>query len=484
MLGDMLVTLRRVCLGFGLAAVIGVPLGVLAACFPIVRAALGPVTIFGRNIPMAALIPLFMLAFGIDEWGKVMFLFVASVAFVMWRKRGALFGFLALAELLMAMRELDVHRAFTTFGVFSTRLYARPDVPLFEKLGAALAIFAIVALLRNSLRSEEIASYAGLIRTNPGIVVATGIVLVSLIGLPPLAGFISKFLVFSSVMEAVSLDAERPLMLVLLVVGGINTVIFEHLDAIRDAIDVLNQYATGNLAPDARRLPGSRAILHESMDAAKASLLAINTQIQALAQAAAAGDFTQRGDATRFDHDFRVMIEHLNTMMQVADGNLSQLSHLLQSIANGDLTARMQGEFRGVFASMRDDANTTVAQLTRIVGRIQQASSSISTAAGEIASGNNDLSRRTEQQAANLEETAASMEELTSTVRQNAEHARQANQLAIGAHTVAATLPTTKPISPSPSACPSPSIGNCPYPSACACPSACPRPCPRPRSGT
>ncbi|MEN5206316.1 methyl-accepting chemotaxis protein [Stenotrophomonas sp. TWI700] len=218
---------------------------------------------------------------------------------------------------------------------------------------------------------------------------------------------------------------------------GVNTVIFEHLDAIKDAINVLNQYAAGDLSPNARRLPGTRAILHESMDAAKASLLAINTQIQSLAQAAAAGDFTQRGDALRFEHDFRVMIENLNTMMQVADGNLSQLSHLLQSIAAGDLTARMQGEFHGVFAAMRDDANTTVAQLTQIVGRIQQASSSISTAAGEIASGNNDLSRRTEQQAANLEETAASMEELTSTVRQNAEHARQANQLAIGAHSVA-----------------------------------------------
>lgn len=88
-----------------------------------------------------------------------------------------------------------------------------------------LAAFAIVALLRNSLRSEEIASYAGLIRSNPGIVVATGVVLVSLIGLPPLAGFVSKFLVFSSVMEAVMLGAERPLMLVLIVVGGANTVI-------------------------------------------------------------------------------------------------------------------------------------------------------------------------------------------------------------------------------------------------------------------
>ncbi len=218
---------------------------------------------------------------------------------------------------------------------------------------------------------------------------------------------------------------------------GTNTVIFEHLDAIKDAIAVLNEYAAGDLSRDARRLPGTRAILHESMDAAKASLLAINTQIQSLARAAAAGDFSQRGDALRFEHDFRVMIENLNTMMEVADGNLNQLSHLLQSIAGGDLTARMHGEFHGVFAAMRDDANTTVAQLTHIVSRIQQATGSISTAAGEIASGNNDLSRRTEQQAANLEETAASMEELTSTVRQNAEHARQANQLAIGAHSVA-----------------------------------------------
>ncbi|WP_423178530.1 MULTISPECIES: methyl-accepting chemotaxis protein [unclassified Stenotrophomonas] len=219
--------------------------------------------------------------------------------------------------------------------------------------------------------------------------------------------------------------------------SGINTVIFEHLDAIVDAIEVLNQYAIGNLAPDARRLPGSRAILHESMDAAKASLLAINTQIQQLASAAAAGDFSQRGDAQRFDHDFRVMIEQLNSMMQVADGNLGQLSQLLQSIAAGDLTARMDGQFNGVFARMRDDANTTVAQLTQIVSQIQASASSITLAAGEIASGNSDLSRRTEQQAANLEETAASMEELTSTVRQNAEHARQANQLAIGAHGVA-----------------------------------------------
>ena len=92
---------------------------------------------------------------------------------------------------------------------------------LFMNLGA----FAIVALLRNRLRSEEIDSYAGLVRSSPGIVIATAVVLVSLIGLPPLAGFVAKFLVFASLVQAISLGAERPLMLVLLVVGGLNTVI-------------------------------------------------------------------------------------------------------------------------------------------------------------------------------------------------------------------------------------------------------------------
>ncbi|MDQ1093787.1 methyl-accepting chemotaxis protein [Xanthomonas sacchari] len=218
---------------------------------------------------------------------------------------------------------------------------------------------------------------------------------------------------------------------------GINTMMFEHLDAFVDAIGVLNEYANGDLRRDAQRLPGSRAVLHESMDAAKASLLAINTEIKRLAAAAAAGDFSARGDAGRFQHDFRLMVQDLNAMMEVSDRNLGKLSSLLQSIASGDLTARMQGEFHGVFATMRDDANATADQLTGIVGRIQTAAVSINAAATEIATGNDDLSRRTEQQAASLEETAASMEELTSTVRQNAEHARQANQLAVGAASVA-----------------------------------------------
>ncbi|MGV8958992.1 MAG: methyl-accepting chemotaxis protein [Stenotrophomonas sp.] len=216
-----------------------------------------------------------------------------------------------------------------------------------------------------------------------------------------------------------------------------NALVASHLHAIGSAMKIMQEYSVGDLHSDMERLPGEKANLTETMDATKANLSAINAEIKRLAAAAAAGDFSQRGDISRFDHDFRLMIDNLNAMMEVSDSNLAQISQLLRAIARGDLTASMQGQFHGVFAQMRDDADTTIEQLTGIVGGIQSAAASINLAAGEIASGNQDLSQRTEQQAANLEETAASMEELTSTVRQNAEHARQANQLAIGAASVA-----------------------------------------------
>ncbi|CAN4279031.1 methyl-accepting chemotaxis protein [Pseudoxanthomonas sp. LjRoot125] len=216
-----------------------------------------------------------------------------------------------------------------------------------------------------------------------------------------------------------------------------NALVASHLQAIGDALKIMQRYSVGDLSQDMPKLPGEKANLTETMDATKANLSAINAEIKRLAMSAASGDFTQRGDVDKYQYDFREMIDGLNQLMETTDENLGEVSELLQAIARGDLTARMEGDFHGVFAAMRDDANATVAQLTDIVGRIQDASTSINTAAGEIASGNSDLSRRTEQQAANLEETAASMEELTSTVRQNAESARQANQLAIGAAGVA-----------------------------------------------
>ncbi|MBA0447790.1 methyl-accepting chemotaxis protein [Stenotrophomonas maltophilia] len=210
-------------------------------------------------------------------------------------------------------------------------------------------------------------------------------------------------------------------------VQATNSLVESHVQVELLMAEVMQRYAIGDLSRDLPDYPDEKGTLTRTLGAVKQSLMAINAQIDELARAARAGDFSMRGDAAAFQYQFKAMVEHLNGMMASSQASIADVSDVLRAISHGDLTARMDGEYDGVFARMRDDANTTTAQLTGIVRGIQVAADSINNAAQELAAGNNDLSRRTEQQAANLEEAAASMEELTSTVRQNAELARQAD---------------------------------------------------------
>jgi ABC-type nitrate/sulfonate/bicarbonate transport system permease component len=78
----LIATLERVFIGVVLAAVVGVSVGVLAAAHRGVNAAIAPIVIFLRSVPMGPLLPLTLMLFGGGEAQKSRFIFLALVAFV------------------------------------------------------------------------------------------------------------------------------------------------------------------------------------------------------------------------------------------------------------------------------------------------------------------------------------------------------------------------------------------------------------------
>jgi len=86
-------------------------------------------------------------------------------------------------------------------------------VYLFMNFGA----FYVVMLLANSIGSEHIDAYKGVGRKAPLLSVALAVFLVSLTGLPPTAGFIGKWMIFLSLINAK--------MIGIAVIGVINSVI-------------------------------------------------------------------------------------------------------------------------------------------------------------------------------------------------------------------------------------------------------------------
>ena len=91
-----------------------------------------------------------------------------------------------------------------------------------------LGAFAVIAFLRNATGSEEIADFRGLVYRAPALVIAMAVFLLSLVGLPPLAGFIAKFQIFQALFVTAR-SSESPIvsgsLYTLLVIGGINTVL-------------------------------------------------------------------------------------------------------------------------------------------------------------------------------------------------------------------------------------------------------------------
>lgn len=83
----------------------------------------------------------------------------------------------------------------TTAGYISLFIYLSTYIVM--NLGA----FAVVIAVSNQTKSDEIKDYAGLSVSSPYLAALFSLFLISLAGIPPLAGFIGKFYIFSSALK-------------------------------------------------------------------------------------------------------------------------------------------------------------------------------------------------------------------------------------------------------------------------------------------
>ena len=119
LVGGIAASLNRVFLGFGLALLVAIPLGIVAGSFRLFGAAAQPISLFGRTIPVAALLPLSLQMFGIGELQKVMFIFLATAPFIFHDTARAIVG--------VEDRYVDTAR---TLGASSSHVMAKVLIPL------------------------------------------------------------------------------------------------------------------------------------------------------------------------------------------------------------------------------------------------------------------------------------------------------------------------------------------------------------------
>ena len=130
---------------------------------------------------------------------------------------------------LLAMVQKDIKRLFayssiahagymligvasgTTMGFKAAMYY------LIAYLFTNLAVFGLIHIVEKSKKSNEIDSFTGLMKRSPGMALIFLVAVLSLAGIPPFGGFVSKVFVFVAAIEAG--------LVWLLIIGIINSII-------------------------------------------------------------------------------------------------------------------------------------------------------------------------------------------------------------------------------------------------------------------
>ncbi|UGY14784.1 NADH-quinone oxidoreductase subunit NuoN [Bradyrhizobium septentrionale] len=165
-----------------------------------------PVTAFFASAPKVAALAVFtratLTAFPgiVTQWQQILvFVAIASMA---------LGSFAAIGQSnikrLMAYSSIG-HMGFALVGLASGTVEGAQGVLIYIAIYVAMTLgtFSIIlAMKRNGQAMEQISDFAGLSRTNPLIAFVFAMLLFSLAGVPPLAGFFGKWYVFVAAIKA------------------------------------------------------------------------------------------------------------------------------------------------------------------------------------------------------------------------------------------------------------------------------------------
>ena len=168
----------------------------------------------------------------------------------------------------------------------------------------------------------------------------------------------------------------------------------------------------------------------QRMNAQEAAMRAKSDDLQSsmsvVVAAAAAGDFSHRIDKDYEDESLNHFAGNINTLLSSVDTGVNETRRVIASLAEGDLTQTMRGQFQGAFAELQKNVNNTFVTLQTTMREVRETTEAINGNTNELRNASDDLSKRTEQQAAALEETSAALDEITAVVHNSTERAQEA----------------------------------------------------------
>jgi methyl-accepting chemotaxis protein len=170
-------------------------------------------------------------------------------------------------------------------------------------------------------------------------------------------------------------------------------------------------------------------------------------EAERLARTAKEGHLSERIDEGKFQGRHLERAKALNTMLDAVIKPVQEAARVLEQVAEGDLMARVQGEYQGDHAAIKEAINRMGDQLSSSMRAIGQNSHTLACSSEELSAVSNQMSANAEETAAqanvvsaaaeqvtkNLQTVATATEEMTASIKEIARNANDAARIATAA---------------------------------------------------
>src|SRR5208283_2907276 len=160
-------------------------------------------------------------------------------------------------------------------------------------------------------------------------------------------------------------------------------------------------------------------------------------EMDILTSSALDGKLDVRGKSETFNGAYRDIVAGVNNTLDAIMGPIGEASMVLDKVANKDMSARVNGDYKGDYARIKESINSAVENLDKALQQVAIGAEQVASASVQVSTGGQALSQGASEQASSLEEVSSSLQEMSSMTKQNVLNARDAKGVADQAHSSA-----------------------------------------------
>ena len=253
--------------------------------------------------------------------------------------------------------------------------------------------------------------------------------------------------------------------------NGINNMVDSMINDIMILLNGLKEFCDGNPVK-MKAMPGKKIIMSNQFDQLEDTIDNFAADISYIAKSAAEGNLDIQIDASKYKGGWANLIDGLNTLVRAVSEPISEIKYILEEMSQGSFV-KMKGDYQGAFDTVKQSLNLTgettlsyveeISQtleaisegdltvkiqqnylgryapikqaLTTILDSLNKTLAEINVAAEQVLSGAEQISQSSAQLAEGSTRQAAAIEELTATIVTinekmiiNSENASSANE--------------------------------------------------------